>query len=377
MARLMDLPNELILLIVDYVQEITTHTALPFHQWGDAYRHSIEQNLPQRVKDLSSLCLVSTRLSNLVKPILYRNICVRENGFRSSPQKQLKWTLDNDPKLGELMISAIIPCSSSILDIYQWFWLPKIQTLTIVRPNDWESLGFEDESHVGTSPVRTLHLIECGAHEEALAAVLSWPIALEVLHYDADQGSWEGHYDDEPANSWTCAAFVRTLQPQKATLRELTLTRPPLDHEGLFNGPRIDLREFTALNTLRIYQVFLCGEDDPLEAWRSLPRSLGRLEIFYDDWDLTRFDEDNFLVGLLHNKQYLPNLHTVSINSPEETWDSDTEETKPTGQWTPPSPLAQAFKTAGVDVHVWLGPMEEPNFEELDIPQLLEPLREK
>ncbi|EED12978.1 hypothetical protein TSTA_054860 [Talaromyces stipitatus ATCC 10500] len=378
MARLLDLPDELILLVVDYVQADTTQTALPFYKLGDAYRRSVEQNPPQRIKDLRSLRLVSARLSNLLKPIFYRNICIRENRFRNYPQNQLNWSLENDSKLKEHIISAIVPCNHSIHDVYQYFWFPNIQALSILRFNDWEPMEFEDDSHIGTSPVTALNLIGCGAHEDALAAVLSWPNALEVLHYDAEQVEWDGYYGDEPAKTWTCAAFVRTLQPQKATLRELTLTRPWLVHEGLGNGPRIDLSDFTALTTLRIYQVFLCGEEDPLEAWRSLPRNIEGLEVFYDDWELTRFDEDDFLRGLLaHKKEYLPHLRTVSINSPEQTWDSDIEEFKPAGQWTPPSPLARAFKTVGVNIHIWLGPVEPPKFEELDIPQLLEPPRKR
>ncbi|QKX55380.1 uncharacterized protein TRUGW13939_02472 [Talaromyces rugulosus] len=378
MARLLDLPNELILLVVDYVQADTTQKLLPFFQWGDVYRRLIEQNPPQRIKDLHSLCLVSARLNNLLKPILYRNICVRDDGFRIYPQTQLKRSLENDSKLEGHIMSAIVPCNHLIYDIYQFFWFPNIQALSILRFNDWEPMEFEDDSHVGTSPVTELNLIGCGAHEEALAAVLSWPTALEVLHYDAEQGEWDGHYGDEPAKSWTCAAFVRAIQPQKATLRELTLTRPWLEHEGLGNGPRIDLSDFTALTMLRIYQVFLCGDEDPLEAWSSLPRSLERLDVFYDDWDLTRFDEDDFLRGLLaHKKEYLAHLRTVSIHSPEQTWDSDIEEFMPTGQWTPPSPLARAFETAGVNIDIWLGPAEPPKFEELGIPQLLKPPRKR
>lgn len=378
MARLLDLPDELILLIVDHVQADTAQTSLPFYNRGDVYNCLVEQNPPQRIKDLRSLCLVSARLNNLLKPILYRNICVRKNGFRNHPQDRLKWSLENDPKLEEYIISAIVPCSHSIIDVYQFFWFPNIQALSVLGFNDWEPLEFEDDSHVGTSPVTALNLIDCGAHEEALATVLSWPTALEVLHYDANQGEWDGHYGDEPAKSWTCAAFVRTLQPHKATLRELTLSRPWLVHEGLGNGPRIDLHDFTALTTLRIYQVFLCGVEDPLEAWSSLPRSLERLDIFYDDWELTRFDEDDFLRGLLaHKKDHLPHLRTVSIHSPEQTCDDDAEEFESTGQWIPPSPLARAFKTAGVDVDIWLGPVEPPKLEELDLRELLEPPRKR
>ncbi|KAJ5652432.1 hypothetical protein N7507_009858 [Penicillium longicatenatum] len=208
---------------------------------------------------------------------------------------------------------------------------------------------------IGKSPVKALNLIRCGAHEEALATVLSWPAALEVLHYDVEQGEWDG-FIDEPDRRWTCAAFVRTLQPQKGSLKELTLTRPWLDHEGLFNGPRIHLRDFTALTTLRIYHVFLCGEDDPLEAWRSLPRSLEELEIFYDDSDLTTFEEDEFLSGLLvHKEEHLPRLRRISIASPEIIWDTETQECKPARRWSPPPPLAHALEIAGLTLDVQLG----------------------
>ncbi|KAJ5449962.1 uncharacterized protein N7458_006411 [Penicillium daleae] len=372
MARLLDLPDELILFIVNYVQAGNEQTTLPFFEWGDAYRSAIEQNPSQRVKDLRSLYLVSRRFNNLLKPTFYRNLCVHAPSFRNHPLGQLERTLETDPNLEEHIVSAIVPCKDSILDIYRFFWFPNIQTLTVLRFNDWEPLEFEDDSYVGTSPVTTLKLIGCGAHEEALAAVLSWPAALEVLHYDAEQGEWEGHYGDEPAKSWTCATFVRTLQPHKETLRELTLTRPWLDHEGLGNGPRIDLSNFTALTTLRIYQVFLCGWDDCLEAWKGLPRNLEELEVFYDDTVLTRFDEDEFLQGLVvHKEAHLPRLRTVSINSPEMQW----EDPQPSGPWTPPSPLARAFENAGVNLAVWLGATEAPKFEELDIPQLFDPSR--
>ncbi|KAJ6103751.1 hypothetical protein N7486_003973 [Penicillium sp. IBT 16267x] len=378
MARLLNLPDELIVVIVNYLQADKEQTTLPFYNWGDAYKSAIERGPPQRIKDLRSLCLVSRPFNNLLKPTFYRNICVREDTFRNHPRDKLLRALESDPNLEEHIVSAIVPCKDSIYDVHRFFWFPNIQALSILRFNDWEPLEFEDDSHVGTSPVTALNLISCGAHEEALAAVLSWPAALKVLHYDAEQGEWDGHCGDEAAKSWTCAAFVRTLQPQKETLNELTLTRPWLDHEGLGNGPRIDLSDFTALTTLRIYHVFLCGVDDPLEAWRSLPRSLEELEVFYDDWDLTRFDEDEFLRGLLANKkEHLPQLRTVSINSPEPTWDSETEEFKPAGPWTPPSPLARAFETAGVTLDVCLGPIEPPTFEELDIPRLLEQSRNR
>lgn len=167
--------------------------------------------------------------------------------------------------------------------------------------------------------------------------MLSWPAALEELQYDACQGAWGGHYEDEPVPDWECAAFVRALQPQKATLKDLTLTRPPLAHEGLFNGPRIDLSDFTALTTLRIYHVFLCGVDDPREAWRGLPRHLEVLEVYYDDTELVRFQEegrhdsfDPFLLGLIRHKDtHLPHLRRVAVNSPEKKYDYEAKQRLP------------------------------------------------
>jgi hypothetical protein len=116
-----------------------------------------------------------------------------------------------------------------------------MNTLTICDFSDWYPLDFDNDDHVGQSTLLRLNLINCGAREDALAAMLSSPAELQRLHYDADQGEWEGHYENESVVSWTCAAFMRALQPQKAHLQELTLTRVGLAHEGLFMGPRVEL----------------------------------------------------------------------------------------------------------------------------------------
>ncbi|CEJ54392.1 hypothetical protein PMG11_00706 [Penicillium brasilianum] len=382
MARLLDLPDEVLLEIIDYLQTATKQIKLPFYELGDAYRYAIEHNPSQRVKYLHSLLLASRRLNSLLTPIFYRDIFVRYyyRVGKKAPLEQLKWSLERNPSLLEHIVSAIIPCGShwrdrSIRDIFQVFWFTNIQTLTIHGFKDWEPMQFEDNSHVGTSPVECLRLVDCGAHEEALATVLSWPAALKVLHYDAEQGEWEGHYGDEPANSWTCAAFVRALRSQRRTLEELTMTRPWLDHEGLGNGPRIDLSEFTALESLRIYHVFLCGWDEPSGVWKGLPRSLEVLEVFYDDKDLTQFlwesdDEpyDTFLLDLIRNKRaHLPNLRTVTIYSFDQIYDREREEALPAGLWTLPSSLAREAEVAGIKLDVWLGCPDAPKFKEADV----------
>jgi hypothetical protein len=92
MACLLDLPDEIILEIIDYVYDDTQQIKLSFYKLGDAYRYVVEHNPPQRVKDLRSLLLASRRLNSLLTPILYRDLFVREYyrvGERS-PLEQLK-----------------------------------------------------------------------------------------------------------------------------------------------------------------------------------------------------------------------------------------------------------------------------------------------
>lgn len=385
MAGLLDLPNEVILIIVEYLQADIQQLTLPFYELGDAHRYAIHQNPPRRVGYLRSLLLVSRHLNDLLTPILYRNVFVRDYGRsdEKKPLDQLQLTLEKNPSLNEDIISAFIPCGSSWSDrsigqVISFFWYANMRTLTIHQFNDWEPLEFGNDSHVGTSPVECLSLIDCGAHEEALAAVLSWPAALKILHYDANQGEWSGHYGDEPAKEWTTAAFVRTLQSQRRSLEELTMTRPWLDHEGLGNGPRIELSEFKALRILRLYHVFLCGWDDWPGVWRDLPPNLEELEVFYDDRDLTRFlDEgdavsyDPFLLDVIrHKTTHLPHLHRVAIYAFERVDDSESESQSTeasSGHWKLPSSLASEAKAAGIKLDVWLKFADGPNFEEVDV----------
>ena len=374
MARLLDLPTELILAIGDYLRMGTRQAPLLFHEIGDAYSYAIKHDPSPGTKSLRSLLFATCRLNSVLQPLFYRDIFVRRYGHVGEPVplQQLKQSLEKNPCLQEHINSAIIPCDDSIYDIHHFFWFSNMQDLTIHEFNDWQPLEFPDNSHIGTSPVECLRLINCGAFEEALAAVLSWPASLKTLHYDVEQGEWEGHIGDEPARTWTCAAFVRTLQPQKTTLEELTMTRPPLEHEGLGNGPRIDLSEFVSLKILRIFHVFLCGWDAPDGVGKGLPQSLEVLEIFYDDTVLTQFlsegdysEDDDFMLDLIrHKRTHLPYLHTVNIYSPEIVPDSETEEDVPAGSWRlAPSSLAREAKSAGVKLKVWLGYEVRPDLE--------------
>jgi hypothetical protein len=78
MARLLDLPDKIILEIIDYLHNDTQQIKLSFYELRDAYRYTIEHNPLQRVKDLYSLLLASRRLNCLLTPIFYRDIFVRK-----------------------------------------------------------------------------------------------------------------------------------------------------------------------------------------------------------------------------------------------------------------------------------------------------------
>ncbi|CAG8294934.1 unnamed protein product [Penicillium nalgiovense] len=161
-------------------------------------------------------------------------------------------------------------------DISHLFRFTNLRTLTIHGFRDSLSLEF-DKLLIGTSPVECLRLIACGAHEEPLTSVLSLPAALKTLHYDVEQYGWEINYGFPPKYKyWTCAAFMRTLQWQKATLVELAMTRPWDKYKFIDDGPRLDLSEFTSLQTLRIYHAFLCGDGHcPYRVWKGLPHKSG------------------------------------------------------------------------------------------------------
>ncbi|KAJ5126878.1 hypothetical protein N7448_007657 [Penicillium atrosanguineum] len=384
MAGLLDLPNEIILFIVDYLQAgiQEAEVQVPFYRLGDAYRDAIDHDQPRMTGYLRSLILLCHRFHDLLTPIMYRDILVRDYNFggKRRPLDQLNRTLQQNPGLNEFITSASISCGDSLADysilpLVPFFWYASMYTLTIHTFNDWSPLEFEDDSHVGTSPVEFLRLLGCGAHEEALASTLSWPAVLKSLHYDVEQGEWDGHAEGEPAKEWTTTAFVRALQSQKSTLEELILTRPRCVHEGLYTGPHIILSEFTALKTLQIYHAFLRGWDESFRIWRCLPPNLEVLEVFYDDTDLYRFQNDcepdgydSFLPDLIrHKRTRLPHLHTVTIYSPENRYDSESEgEDERTvnvpGLWELPSSLASETEAAGIILNVWLG-IDEWSFD--------------
>ncbi|KAJ5502921.1 hypothetical protein N7463_005795 [Penicillium fimorum] len=381
MTHLLDLPPEVILSIYEYLQMNTKQTPLLFYEYGDAYRYVKDRDPPPSVKSLHSFLLASDRLHRrFLQAIFYRDIFVpsrdyfSKNGAKNTPLQHLDRTLKEDPSLQEHIVSATIPCED-VVDFREFFWFTNIRNVTIIGSRDgyWDPWKPEDNFHIGTSPIECLRLISCEADEKALTNIFSWPAVLKKVHYDFDQSGWECNCGKCGVPPWSCAAFVRSLQSQKGSLEELTMTRPPLEHEGLGDGPHIDLSEFTALKTLRIYHVFLCGLGHN-SLWESLPHSLEVLEVYYDDLQIIEYlsgaDKESschFIPGLIkHKRLHFPHLHTMIIHSSEGVPELETQMEWTLGLWTLPPLLAQKCDEVGVKLNVWLGSRECLTFDEED-----------
>jgi hypothetical protein len=369
MTGLLDLSTEILLIIIDYTlpQKDIYIEQGPFQTWahrGHAMLLDKSAKGNPYTKHVYDLILSCRRLHNLLKPMLYRDVVATDRLFgKDSSFEVLQRSLGDDRGLEQHVVSAMIHSKGRpIAEMASFFWLPNIENLTIDGFMDWDAPEEQDFA-AGTSPVRNLRLLNCGAHESALAMVLSWPFKLEELHYDANQAEWMGHYEGGEEQDWTAEAFVRCLQPHKQTLRTLTLTRPFQDHEGLGTGPGIDLRDFKELRTLHIFDVFLCCWNS--EVWRRLPPNLQQLEVFYDDSELTRFvsDEDQqapFLLNLAPNiERQLPHLRKLHIWSEEKFYDPATGEPQ---QWHLPPALRRQFDHANLELLVSIE-YQFPDFE--------------
>jgi hypothetical protein len=265
--------------------------------------------------------------------------------------------------LKELIYFLDIP-GDDIIDVSSVCWLPNLHTVHIRSYRDWDPPEFGDRSHERTCGISVLHLSDCGAHEGALTELLSWPIELEELWYQVDQGEWAGHSDDHPYHDWECAAFVRALHCQKECLTSLTFTRTPIVHEGLGDGPKVDLHEFTKLTTLRIFGVFLMG-DDARPLLETLPPNLEELEVYYDDTSYVEFLQDvhnQWLMDLADWKEaHFKSLRRVSVSTGENGLmyvDDDDEragdEVAVPPRWKPPTHWKEKFEAIGVELRIAL-----------------------
>jgi hypothetical protein len=153
-------------------------------------------------------------------------------------------------------------------------------------------------------------------------------------------------------------------------------------------GPRIDLHDFSAITTLRIYHTFLCGIGDTLEyshdTWKGLPPNVEILEVYYDEAGyidlLENYDSTwrggEWLFQLLnHKEEHLPKLSKLTIRTPEnEPGSDDWSETREVFSWTLPRPLAMLAQSASVELTVLLGFDKRPEpkeYDALDLDQIM------
>ncbi|KAL3462815.1 hypothetical protein BJX64DRAFT_258631 [Aspergillus heterothallicus] len=448
------LPAEILLLILQHIRTDRQQSPPTFFDLADWTKDATEsKRCSERTRTLRSLMLTSRHLYALAKPFFYRNILVPQWNIRK--RKHLTWqfhqSISRNPELTQYIHSAIINTAHfkgydpSIpvwgggwqLAVYPtpdtsgstapelcallralFFTSPHLQHLTIVGFNAWDALlnaagagaGAPELLPTGTSPLTHLTLPKCGAKEPALASLLAWPRALQSLHYDAVTVAWGSHYHEHARSPseeapWTSAAFVRSLQLQKASLTELSITRPAPEHEGLTEGPRVDLSGFPALRVLRTLDVFLVGTEDAVDAWRGLPPHLEVLEVFYDDtgYEGGRLFEgypadDGFVEGdeqghggvdeaeleqwwrwqwlraLLEQRAAasFPNLKTVRLYTPEDEpghWD-DRDGRGKGRLWALPRIIHDLATQAGVEVEVWINvgyPAKRIDYDAMDI----------
>ena len=372
MPRLTDLANEVLLQIASYLEPDAERHVGPFHTWGQLLEIQAKRARRQ-LQTVNALALSCKRLHGLVTPVLYSYIALTDTNRYAQPQLPLLLhTLENNESLKNYVRRAAV----GGLDASQFqalFWLPRIHSLSIRDFADLEAWEWEGEEHVGTSPVRTLRLANCGAHEPTLTDILSWPSALEELWYEADQVEWDGHYEGEEAPGYSVAAVERCLKRQAGSLRKLVFSRPVQCHEGLGYSGVVDLSGFTKLESLSINHVFLVSWDQDSNVCERLPKSLVELDVFYDDHDYVTFmmgdaQRPGWLFDLLEKKrQCCPALERVRILSFE--WDSAMEEQEEEGEegeegeereqdqqgdWVPGRELVQAFARAEVSFSLYL-----------------------
>ncbi|KAL9121631.1 MAG: hypothetical protein Q9187_001809 [Circinaria calcarea] len=284
---------------------------------------------------------------------------IRGHNFRDYSDQHLKHflhVLRAKPTLGRYVRSVAANMDNSSIEVLKvLFCLPVIHTLWISHFNNCYAPTLP--KNAGASRVKVLRLLHCGAHENALTEILSWPKALEELCYEVDQGEWSGQFAGETLPQWDSAAFVRALGSQKDSLKHLSMTRRWQYNKGMPYNPPIDFSNFTALTFLRLFHVFLVGVHfgPAKNIHEKLPAQLEQLEVYYDDAPHHRFVEVHELgwltVMALLKPTHLPALQAVAIFSPERLGEIEGDEENH-GAWVPPSCVSQAFEQAGIALSI-------------------------
>ncbi|KAK7956032.1 uncharacterized protein PG986_005254 [Apiospora aurea] len=395
MPGILDLSNELLLEICSYLRPhpLLNITGRPFCCWTLTLKEHDRASFAklQTVKSLVRSCkqLYAVLISELYE---YVPLLTNHDGLGRFTR-----TVTEHAELGDYVrcASFSLPWGATIADFYQLFWLPSLAVLDLGGCQAWYATEWEeDESPASPSPIRTLRLLNCGAHEGALTELLKFPRALEALWYDADQGGWWDEQYSEPLVGFSCEAVRRSMATHAESLGNLVLTRPPLILEGVGYGDAIDLEDFERLRSLSVYQVFLVDLISNTRVSRCLPPNLEELEVFYDDSGYVDFLDDgeiaqpHWLLTLLEELKgpdsKLKNLSRVRIVALEWTPGQDEEEAEdgqdssnasssdsgrasrgpgdiqlrghPNSPWRPPKLLLDLLVQAGICFSIFLHP---------------------
>ncbi|CZR52446.1 uncharacterized protein PAC_02323 [Phialocephala subalpina] len=371
MARLPDLPEELLHQVVSYLQPPPLSlTSTPWGHWPP-YLGKYIKTTTERNKDLASLAMTCKQLHERLFATIHKptNVNSAENSGK------LWDNIDANSRIGSSITTANIHGNLSLESVEFIFFLPNIRTVFFRGWSDWEPFDQDTElldgsgsSPIGSSPVTHLYLTDCGAHEAPLNQMMNWFKELKELWYEASQVEWDGHYaGGEEAPGFTCSAISRALSPLKSSLEKFVFTRNDPNHEGLYYSDAIDLREFSKLRELCVFHVLLVGYSDRNTIWKNLPKSLESLEVWFDDLGYTNFicdggpagaETPDWLFGILkHKGEAFPGLGRVRVVS-LEWWDMDQDEEgdgeSGDATFRLPRELTRALEDKGVSYSVYL-----------------------
>jgi len=326
MARLLDLPDELLEAIVaeglSFQDELSTplQPCQPFTYiaWAKRATQAAEV-IAQTNYLLRQLILTCRRLYNLLQPMLYRQI----NTIRSAPLlNRFVRTFESSHALAS-NINSVTTFDVSLAGAMPLFYLPSITSVKLIRAHVRGYQGVRDGAPNHMSPVESISLIACGATDEKLSELFKWPRSLKSLAYEINQSVLAAESSTlDLSRKYNCNTFVQALFHHRSSLEKLTFTRT----EGcrrICDVP-LNLSKFTALKTLSTTHAFLIsGSVHERSIPRRLPPSLEELQIYYDEadrggWCAMGAGFRHWLVPLLRQKTgRLPRLRKVDLITPE------------------------------------------------------------
>jgi hypothetical protein len=189
--------------------------------------------------------------------------------------------------------------------------------------------------------LKSLHLVECDINDDALADVLEFPEALEEFVMTQTE-------EPEPEleeSSDSLSDYIIALKSQAEFLKSITFDSPTLH-----NRKTLRLREFEALNTLRLnwdHQLFAKSSKKPRLHSVGFPPEMETLEFFNDlgtDAEVT----DLFVVAIESKDIIAKNWKTMVVVE---------------GDDGVPSVIKDACKTAGLQLNI-IGAMDSDTDED-------------